>query len=404
MKTNTVVIVTNVKKSQIKDTGKHWEISNIPVTVDDSVMNDIYYPADENRLGLPSLIGKPVTLAHPMDKEGNYVSGREGQGLEDFFSGGTITNAYNVDGVNFADARIKKSVLNAQERGEWYAKALASKEDIGVSTGLTIPINTDAGYTPEGEKYSQTATNQKFDHLAMLPSDEAPAGGDATFMRFNTADKERIIIANVDECMPTIKEKANLWDKVSALFATNDNKDYNKSDKGTPPEIKTNQGEVAKVKNEMLERMKSMNMDVSGMADYSELEMFNAYDEEMTKRNGMKNKPNAEDMDDKDMDKKKDKMQKNSAEVPAWAQSLVTEIADLKGQLATNAKSEREGLESKVAEIGILSKEEASELSVNSLKSHVAKNGGHLNVNAAGGGYHPQSGEKHALDDMEAPE
>ena len=108
MQTNSIVIVTNVKKSQIKDTGKHWEISNIPVTVDDSVMNDIYYPADENRLGLPSLIGKPVTLAHPMDKEGNYVSGREGQGLEDFFSGGTITNAYNVDGVNFADARIKK--------------------------------------------------------------------------------------------------------------------------------------------------------------------------------------------------------------------------------------------------------------------------------------------------------
>ena len=171
-------------------------------------MNDIYYPADENRLGLPSLIGKPVTLAHPMDSDGNYVSGREGQGLEDFFSGGTITNAYNVDGVNFADARIKKSVLNAQERGEWYASALAAKEDIGVSTGLTIPVNTEAGYTPDGTNTARQQSNNSYDHLALLPTDEAPAGGDATFMRFNAADKERIIIANVDECMPTIKEKA----------------------------------------------------------------------------------------------------------------------------------------------------------------------------------------------------
>ena len=157
------------------------------------------------------------------------------------------------------------------------------------------------------------------------------------------------------------------------------------------------------MKNEMMARMKKMGMNMEGVADYSELEMYNAMMEEMDKQNGMKNKPNAEDMEDKDMMGKKDKMQKNSAEVPAWAQSLVTEIADLKGQLAANSKSERESLESRVADIGIFSKEEASELSVNSLKSHVAKHGGHLNVNAAGG-YQPQSGEKHALDGMEAPE
>ena len=146
-------------------------------------------------------------------------------------------------------------------------------------------------------------------------------------MRFNAADKERIIIANVDECMPTIKEKAGLFDKIAALFAANSDKDYNKSDKGTPPETETNQGEVAEVKNEMMARMKKMGMNMEGVADYSELEMYNAMMEEMDKQNGMKNKPNAEDMDDKDMMGKKDKMQKNSAEVPAWAQSLVSKIA-----------------------------------------------------------------------------
>ncbi len=403
MKTNTVVIVTNVKKSQIRDTGKHWEIKSIPVTVDDSVMNDIYYPADENMRGLPSLIGKPVCLSHPMDKDGNYVSGREGVGLEDFFSGGTITNAYNVDGVNFADARIKKSILESQELGEWYAKTLKAKGDIGVSTGLTIPVNTEAGYTPDGTKYSQTAINQAFDHLAMLPPDEMPAGGEATFMRFNAADKDKLIIANVDECMPSNKEKANLFDKILALFATNEDKSYNQPDKGTKPEQPTDKGEVPKVKNEMMARMKSMNMDMDGVADMSELEMYNAMMDKMDEEKKANTYDFKEKGKDKKEDKKEDTMQKNSAEVPAWAQSLVAKIDSLEGQLATNSKSEKDSLIVKAIDIGLLSKEEASELSVNSLKSHVAKHGGHLNVNAAGG-YMPRGGDKHALDGMEAPE
>lgn len=405
MNTNTVVIVTNVKKSQIKDTGTHWEIKSIPVTVDDSVMNDIYYPADENRLGLPSLVGKPVTLSHPMDKDGNYISGREGVGLEDFFSGGTITNAYNVNGTNFADARIKKSVLDSQERGVWYSDALKQKGDIGVSTGLTIPVNTESGYTPDGTKYSQTATNQKYDHLAMLPPDEAPAGGDSTFMSFNSADKERVIVSNVDNCLPSVKEKAGLLDKIAALFATNEDKDYNNPDKAPKAEDKPNGDEVANVKNEMMKRMKEMNMDTDGVADYSELEMYNAMMAEMDKRNGMKDKPNADDMKKKDMDKKDDKMQKNSADAPAWATALLSKVESLEGQLATNAQSEKDGLVEQATSLAVnaLSADVAKHLPVDALKSHIAANGGHLNVNATGG-YQPKSGDAFSLANMEAPE
>ena len=218
MKTNTIVITANVSKSQIKDTGTHWEIKSIPVTVDDSVMNGIFYPADENKKGMPSLVGKPVCLSHPQDADGNYISGREGAGLENHFSGGTVTNVYNMQGVNYADASIKKSILDAQDGSEWYANALKSKESIGVSTGLTIPENAQDGHTPEGEVYSSMAINQEYDHLAMLEPDEGPAGGAATFMHFNAKDKGKLIISNVDDIMKTNKDEAGLLAHLKGVF------------------------------------------------------------------------------------------------------------------------------------------------------------------------------------------
>lgn len=403
MKTNTVVITTNLSKSQIQDTGTHWEIRNIPVTVDDSVMNGVYYPADENKKGMPTLVGKPVCLSHPQDADGNYVSGREGAGLENYFSGGTITNTYNLDGVNYADASIKKAVLAAQDKSEWYVKALNSKDSIGVSTGLTIPENAQEGTTPSGDVYSSMAINQEYDHLAMLEPDEAPAGGGATFMHFNAECNAKLIVSNVDDVMKLNKEDVTLFNKLKALFVGNEEKDYNNNETGHLAEKQLNNREVVNVKNEMMARMKNMGMSMDGVADMSELTMYNAMMDEMDKRD---KKKNADDMKDKEMMDKKDKMQKNSADdkMLNLINSLSEKVDSLQGQIAVNAADELNGLAKKVSELSVNSipEAEAKNLSVNFLKSHLATNGGHLNVNAVGG-YQPQASDT-GLATMEAPE
>ncbi len=403
MKTNTVVITANISKSQIKDTGTHWEIKSIPVTVDDSVMNGIFYPEAENKKGMPTLVGKPVCLSHPQDAEGNYVSGREGAGLENYFSGGTITSTYNMSGINYADASIKKSVLAAQDNSEWYVKALNSKESIGVSTGLTIPENSQEGIAPDGEVYSSMAINQEYDHLAMLPPDEGPAGGAATFMHFNAESKGKIILSNVDDVMKNSKDEAGLLAHLKAFFVSNSEKEYNEpvNKDGHLAETKTNR-QVVNVKNEMMARMKNMGMPMDGVADMSELTMYNAMMDEMDKR-----AKNADDMKKKDMMDKKDKMQKNSADdqTPAWAVNLLSKVENLEGQLAVNAASEKNTLAAQVSQLATNSipEDEAKNLSVNFLKSHLAANGGHLNVNAAAGQY-TLGNKEHALANMEAPE
>lgn len=390
MNVNNVVITTNVSKSQIKDTGDYWLINNIPVTVDDSVMNGIYYPATENILGMPSLVGKPVTLSHPTDEDGNHVSGREGVGLENHFSGGTITKTYNVKGVNYADARIKKSLLNAQESGKWYSDTLKSKGNIGVSTGLTIPENNEAGTAKNGDVYTQTAINQEYDHLAMLEPSEAPAGGNATFMKFNAESK--VIVSNVDEHMKT-NEKKGLLAKIVALFGDDDEKAYNTNETGLLAENLNDKVEVANVdKKKMMGLMENMGMDMKDAENMDEETMYNAmsdYSKNMGK------KKNADDKDDEEKMEKKG-MKKNSTDedMPAWAAALVAnseaqskEIESLKASLTANAEDELNKLADEVSKLATNSipAEQAKRLDVEFLKSHLAANGGHLNVNAMAG-------------------
>ncbi len=409
MKTNKVILIANVSKSQIKDTGTHWEIKTIPVTVDDAVMNNILYPADENERGLTSLLKKPIALSHPVDDEGNFMSAGEGEGLQNFFSGGVITNVYNVDGINYADASIKKSTLNAQDDGQWYANALESKSDIGVSTGLIIPQNMESGTAKDGTPYEQTAINQVYDHLAMLKPEEAPAGGDATFMRFNAADSnDDVFVVNLAEHMPE-KEKA-LFDKfmgiAKAFFASNKDNSYNQ-DSGHEAENLTNKAEVAKVdKKKLMARMKKAGMN---MGDYENMDvekMFNAYDEYMDKKTDDK-KSNMDDdeMKDKDkMDKKEMKKNSSDSETPEWALALNARFDKIEGQLTANSQSEKSSLEGQVLSLAIngLNESAVKALPVESLKSLLAANG-HVNVNHSGGFSHAPSNTK-LFNKMEAPE
>ena len=210
MRVNKILLTANVNKSQISKTETHYKITGIPITVDNAIMNGVLYPADENEKGMNSMVGKPLTIGHPVDDKGNYLSGREGVGMQNHYSGGNITKTYNVNGVWYADAEIKTSLLNAQESGPELAEVLDNKSDLGVSTGLLFSHNDLAGKNDKGESYKMTAINQDYDHLAALLN-EAPAGGDATVARFNS---EEVPTFCVNELLPDENSQGEIYDKL----------------------------------------------------------------------------------------------------------------------------------------------------------------------------------------------
>ena len=207
MKTNKLVIQTNAKGSQIESNETHYKLKGIPITTNSGVMNGVYYPKEENEKGMPTMIGKPFTIDHPVDKNGNFVSALEGNGLMDFFSGGVVTNVYEVNDTWYADAEIKKSLLAAQTNGDKLQSKLDSKEDLGVSTGLYFSSNELSGVNSKGQKYSRSAINQEFNHLAAVDN---PAGGKETTAVFNS---ENTFVCNFEDI-----EKAQEEDKTESII------------------------------------------------------------------------------------------------------------------------------------------------------------------------------------------
>jgi hypothetical protein len=207
--------MANVNRSQIEITETHYNIKSIPITVDDAVMNKVHYSDAENKKGMPSMKGNPVTLGHPVI-DGVNVSARSGEGLAEHFSGGTIKRVYNKSDVWYADASIKKSVLNAQEGGPALADRLDNEESIAVSTGLEFEVNDISGVNKAGVPFSHSAINQNYDHLAMLAKNQAPAGGDDTVMRFNVAD---VMLEGEADNENVI---SRTWNAIKSIFGNGD--------------------------------------------------------------------------------------------------------------------------------------------------------------------------------------
>lgn len=215
MKLNSIMLMANVNRSQIEITETHYNIKSIPITVDDAVMNKVHYSDAENKKGMPSMKGNPVTLGHPV-VDGVNVSARSGEGLAEHFSGGTIKRVYNKSDVWYADASIKKSVLNAQEGGPALAERLDNEESIAVSTGLEFEVNDISGVNKAGVPFSHSAINQNYDHLAMLAKNQAPAGGDDTVMRFNVAD---VMLESESDNESVI---SRTWNAIKSIFGNGD--------------------------------------------------------------------------------------------------------------------------------------------------------------------------------------
>lgn len=284
---------TNVGKTQIKETDTHFNIEGVPVTVDDAVMNNILYSAENNRAGMPTIRDRVVTLSHPTQSNGKGADAYAGESLQKFYSGGHIETVYADNGVWKVNISIDKQILKAQDvkqNSDFYSR-LESKKDIGVSTGLYTEIEDSPGTNAKGEEYQGVATNQQYNHLAMLESSEPPAGGSATFMRFNS-DQEKDVTINLADYMPDSIPQDNpdveveveieqedefnsLLTKLLALIGVG------KLASNKKPQQPTEVNAMPDIKDKMA-KLKAANMYKDGMSDE---EVSNAYETMMKKDN-----------------------------------------------------------------------------------------------------------------------
>ncbi|QAY17987.1 hypothetical protein [Pseudoalteromonas phage C7] len=232
-----VILISNTNKATVTKKDGVYNIKGIPITVNNSTMNRVLYPEDENAKGMPTMNGKPLSMSHPSNEDGQNVSIFSPEGI-DFYSGGKVAQTYSKNGIWYADADINEKRLKATEQGEYFANRLDDGLPIGVSTGLLFEANNESG-----DGYDMVARNMEFDHLAMLHESEAPAGGDATVMRFNGED---VNVVNFDDFEPlATNDKKGLYawleSKIDSLITNrynNQDENINVNDKGPEMELK----------------------------------------------------------------------------------------------------------------------------------------------------------------------
>ena len=343
-----IILATNTSKTTVKKSDGKYQINGIPITVDNSIMNNIKYPADENAKGMKTLNGMPMTLTHPADNDGRNVSVFSPDGI-DFYSGGKITNTYNKDGVWYADSDIDEKKLRASDMGEYFANRLDGGEPIGVSTGLTFEANNESG-----EGYKMIARNMSFDHLAMLHESEKPAGGDATVMRFNGEDVQVFNVDDIEQQEPLNESAFNkLVEKLKGVFAPATDKGYNSQ------EFDVNQ------LNEDLIMDRSEMLEALGLATNSQVS-----DDELKTLMKSKLAVNASE----DFTATIESV--DTSKAPEWAETLIKKVNSLETQLAANADKELNEVAEQVSALNKgLDAEDAKALGLTKAKAFLAANG-----------------------------
>lgn len=406
---------TNACTSKFKDNGGGiWALQGIPMTVDNAVMNGIYYPEDENAKGLNTYKGKPVALRHPSDENGNPTSAVSGSGLFNYYSGGVITNVYNHNGINYFDAEFNVNMMRAQKNGDYFADKIEKKEPIGVSTGLYFDGNNEEGVTANGEKYIAVAKNQQGDHVAMLPDDEPPAGGKDTFIRFNGENNDQTMAINIDEFVEMAISNKDLRTKgfsimrvINMLTGNNSGKigfrllsekieqklreKYSNSDRYIWAEevydnyfVYIDDNGILKKQAYILsgeDEVKFVDEPVSVSKDVEYVEIRNREDDAMRETliaalaaKGIT--VNAEITDAELLAKYNEANTPDvAAAVNAAIKPLADELAEVKGKLTENANKELDALAEQAAPLLGVEKDEAKSLGANALHKVLAKNG-----------------------------
>lgn len=222
---------------------KYAVIKNVLWMKDNIVLNDGLYSSSENAKGYSSMDGRVMPFGHP-EVNGQYVAissldnADVAVALGKHYGGVHAQNVRQAGEEYFADVMINERVAKSHPDGEmllnWVGKAedyqvngAAKPDPVHMSTGL-MTARVSAKGESRGKSYNWIATQQSYDHLAILFHEQG-AGGDEVAIAVNC---ESVI----NSVLPTINEDALddsygeklaiLSEAVKERFATSDSYAY----------------------------------------------------------------------------------------------------------------------------------------------------------------------------------
>ncbi len=319
--------------TEIINGAEHIVVKNVVPVRDGIVLNGGLYPAEENTKGYKSLEDKPMPYGHPK-VDGRHVSASNVRAVNEYHIGAYTRNVRKENGQVLTDAVINRRFAEASEKGRKVLQRLddmaagKSVEPIGISTGLLLN-RIEAKGESNGKRYTWIATNQVYDHVAIL-LDETPAGtpdeGIGMFVNAE-GDEVQVETVNLSDCdTPDPQDPAfkQMFNNFMAFFSAN-NKPV-KEEANPMKEIITN-------------ALKAKGKEVEGK---TEAELMDAYNQMVAE--DAKAKADAEEKAKKEKeeaDKAAKQPAANSEEMPAWAKLLTEQVSALNSQFTANSDKEK---------------------------------------------------------------
>lgn len=213
---------------QIIDGDMHYVIKNVVPIVDNVVMNNGLYPADEIRKSYFGLNDNPAPYNHPM-VDNQYVSAHNIRAVNQYHIGAWIENASHDGNRVLVDMKVNKNIAERSNKGKELISRLDEliknndAEPIHVSTGLLLDKEESIGNS-KGKDYSWIAKNMEWDHLAILPPSVQGAGtpndGVGIFAA-NGQEVERITVNLTDSTITDDSANKIKWWQKAVNFLTN---------------------------------------------------------------------------------------------------------------------------------------------------------------------------------------
>ncbi|ELW2864878.1 DUF2213 domain-containing protein [Salmonella enterica] len=374
---------------------EHYVIRGAVPIVDDIVMNNGCYPAEEINNSYQTMEGKLMPLPHPK-VDGKYVSANDPRAINSFHVGAWAQNVSKSGDQVVMDVYINKAVAETKPDGKRLINRLdemidgTNTDPIHLSTGLLTNKEKKSGES-KGKKYSWIARNMQFDHIAILldePGAGTPEEGVGLFVNADGQESD-VETASLIDAANSMKD--GLLNKVKFFFAHNSDASFDEiyqmlreairspsgSDvyryvvtvwpdkfiyeegnklfqqkyliddsevtlvgepvevvrKPTEYEVKTN-GETNPMKEKMIAALNAAGVTTDGLTDD---QVWDAYNEQMKK-------PADGKKDDEDPEAEKTKKKDpatNAEEIPAWAKALSEKVDALNTQITANADTER---------------------------------------------------------------
>jgi hypothetical protein len=222
---------------------KYAVIKNVLWMKDNIVLNDGLYSSSENAKGYASMDGRVMPFGHP-EVNGQYVAISSLDNADVAVAlgkhyGGVHAQNVRQNGEDYLtevmiNERVAKShpdgemLLSWVDKAESYQAGNGDKPDpIQMSTGL-MTARVNAKGESRGKPYSWIATQQSYDHLAILFHEQG-AGGDEVAIAVNCESVINSVLPTVNEDAldDSYGEKlAILSEAVKERFATSDSYAY----------------------------------------------------------------------------------------------------------------------------------------------------------------------------------